>query len=91
MRRPEVPNKVERADPIPDRRLSGVHWWDPDRLHHLEDLPKFCPNCGEKLTQGISVEYWEADNRTYHTWCRECGWAGDIVRVDRVIGHEPAD
>jgi hypothetical protein len=37
------------------------------------------------------VEYWEGDRRVYHTWCRACGWTGDIVPVDRMIGHEAAD
>jgi hypothetical protein len=90
-RRLRVINHVEPVEPIPGRRLGGAHWWDPDRLHHAEDLPRFCPLCGAGLGDGISVEYWEADHRTYHTWCRSCGWAGDIVRVIRMVGHEPAD
>jgi hypothetical protein len=39
----------------------------------------------------LAVEYWEAERRVYHTWCRSCGWTGDIMRVERMIGHEPAD
>jgi phage terminase large subunit GpA-like protein len=40
-------------------------------------------------TEGISVEYWEADRRVFHTWCNTCGWSGNIVRVERMVGHEP--
>lgn len=73
-----------------ERRLTGDHWWDGDRLAHLEDLPRHCPACGVGLDidTGISVEYWEAQERVYHTWCRTCGWTGDIIRVRRMIGHE---
>lgn len=85
------PNHVEPPEPISDRRLSGVHWWDPDRIHHLEDLPRFCPSCGSALSDGISVEYWEAEQRVYHTWCHGCGWAGDIIRVRRMVGYEAVD
>ena len=76
-----------------DRRVSGPHWWDPDRIAHLEDKPRFCPNCGEAVidAEGIAVEYWEADRRVYHTWCRSCGWSGDIVRIQRMVGHAPED
>jgi hypothetical protein len=84
-------NHVEPPVPIPGRRLGGVHWWDPDRLHHLEDMPHFCPRCGANLHDGISVEYWEAEQRIYHSWCRSCDWTGDIIRVTRMIGHEPED
>ena len=40
-------------------------------------------------SEGISVEYWEADRRVFHTWCNTCGWSGNIVRVERMVGHEP--
>ncbi len=54
---------------------------DPDRASHLADRPRFCPNCGNGVTgtEGISVEYWEADRRVFHTWCNTCGWSGNIV------------
>lgn len=62
-------------------------------MNHLHDLPRFCPDCGAELTEATSlaVEYWEADRRVYHVWCRTCSWAGDIIRVRRMIGHEPLD
>ncbi len=43
------------------------------------------------MATGISVEYWEADRRVYHTWCGACGWTGDIIPVERMIGHEASD
>lgn len=75
------------------RRLTGPGWWDPDRRRHRRDLPRFCPACGASLSsgEGISVEFWEGDARLYHTWCRSCDWTGDIIRTDRMWGHEPAD
>ena len=78
-------------DPIAaTHRVSGVHWWDPDREAHLADLPKHCPSCGHflDLENGLAVEYWEAERRVYHTWCKSCSWAGDISKVHRMIGHE---
>jgi hypothetical protein len=87
------PNHVEPPIPLPGRRLGGVHWWDPDRIRHLADLPVFCPSCGAAIVEngGISVEYWEGEERVYHTWCHGCGWAGDIIKVYRMIGHEAAE
>lgn len=89
----DYPNHVEAPIPIRGRRLTGAHWWDPDRIAHLDDLPAFCPSCGAAIVEngGLSVEYWEADRRVYHTWCHDCGWVGDIVRVRRMVGHEAAD
>ncbi len=53
-------------------------------------MPRHCPRCAAALDPetGISIEYWQGDQRVYHTWCRSCGWSGDIIRVDRMIGHE---
>jgi hypothetical protein len=84
---------VEPPVPVRGRRLTGVHWWDPDRVRHLDDMPRHCPSCGAAVTggRGIAVEYWEADQRIYHTWCRACGWTGDIIRVRRMVGHEAAE
>jgi hypothetical protein len=86
----DYPNHVEPPEPIGDRRLTGAHWWDPDRIRHVEDMPRHCPSCGGAIVDdgGIAIEYWEGDQRVYHTWCHECGWAGDITRVRRMIGHE---
>lgn len=87
---PRWTNVVEVPVPIRDRHLTGVHWWDPDRIRHLDDMPKFCPSCGAAVVEngGLCVEYWEGERRIYHTWCHECRWTGDITRVTRMIGHE---
>lgn len=86
----DYPNHVEPPAPVADRRLTGVHWWDPDRLRHLDDMPRHCPNCGTNFAEfgGIAVEYWEADRRVYHVWCHSCDWAGDVTRVQRMVGPE---
>ena len=83
----------EVPDATKERRLTGEHWWDGDRKRHVEDMPRHCPRCAAvlDLESGISVEYWEADRRVYHTWCRSCEWTGDIIKVDRMVGHEAAD
>ena len=84
------PNHVEPPSPVRDRRLSGAHWWDPDRLRHIEDMPRFCPACGIAVIEsgGIAIEYWEGEDRVYHVWCHSCRWTGNVVRVFRMIGHE---
>ena len=83
----------EVPDAAKEQRLTGEHWWDGDRERHVEDMPRHCPRCAAVLDpkSGISVEYWEADRRVYHTWCQTCGWTGDIIKVDRMVGHEAAD
>lgn len=91
LNRSECPNHVEPVTPIEGVRLSGPHWWDPDRLAHVHDLPRFCPNCGAGLGDGIAVEFWEASDRVYHAWCQSCRWAGDIIQVTRMIGYEAAE
>lgn len=84
------PNHVEVPVPVRERHLTGAHWWDPDRINHLDDLPRFCPSCGTGLDEGrgFSVEYWDEHDRVYHTWCQGCSWAGNITRVDRMVGPD---
>lgn len=83
-------NHVEPPAPARDRRLTGAHWWDPDRIRHMDDAPQYCPACGAALDApgSISVEYWEGERRVYHTKCDGCGWTGDIAKVERMMGHE---
>lgn len=87
---PAWTNHVEVPTPVADRRLTGEHWWDPDRLAHEADQPRFCPACGGALDGPgcIAVEYWQADRRVFHTRCDRCDWKGDIARVERMVGHE---
>lgn len=87
-----APSEAEREVLVgPLRPRTEPRWWDDDRRRHRRDMPRYCPNCGEGILEGggIAVEYWEGEDRVYHLWCRPCGWAGDVVRVERLIGHEP--
>ncbi|CAN5804134.1 hypothetical protein BH23ACT10_BH23ACT10_07360 [soil metagenome] len=89
-REPRWSNQVDTPTPVRGQRLSGDHWWDPDRIAHADDAPQYCPACGGSLDGpgSIAVEYWQGANRTYHTRCDRCSWTGDITTVERMIGHE---
>jgi hypothetical protein len=41
--------------------------------------------------QGLITEYWTGTDRVFVCFCGACGWSGDIVLADRVIGHEAAE
>jgi hypothetical protein len=41
--------------------------------------------------QGLVTEYWTAQDRVFVCFCGACGWSGDIVLADRIIGHEAAE
>jgi hypothetical protein len=41
--------------------------------------------------QGLVTEYWTGRDRVFACFCGACGWSGDIVLADRVVGHEAAD
>ena len=88
----EVPT---RADGLagPD-----VHrgWFAADAERHRRDAPRYCPACATALSladggQGLVTEYWTAQDRVFVCFCGACGWSGDIVLADRVVGHEAAD
>jgi len=40
---------------------------------------------------GLATEYWSGPDRIFACFCGACGWSGDIVLADRVLGHEAAD
>jgi hypothetical protein len=40
---------------------------------------------------GLATEYWTGSDRVFVCFCGACGWSGDIVLADRVIGHEAAE
>ena len=55
-----------------------------------------CPACAAALSladggQGLTTEYWTGRDRVFVCFCGACGWSGDIVLADRVIGHEAAE
>jgi hypothetical protein len=71
-------------------------WFPDDAEAHRRDAPKFCPQCATPLGladggHGLSTEYWQAGDRIFVCVCGACGWSGDIVLADRVIGHEPSE
>jgi len=37
------------------------------------------------------TEYWTGRDRVFVCFCGGCGWSGDIVLADRVVGHEAAE
>jgi hypothetical protein len=76
--------------------VAGQRSFAQDAARHRRDAPKFCPACAVPLAvgsggAGIATEYWVATDRVYVCWCAACGWSGDIVLTDRVLGHEAAD
>ncbi len=49
----------------------------------------FCPRCRAAFADhGISSAFWRADDIVYFSWCRECGWLGDIVEISFVTAWE---
>lgn len=71
-------------------------WFPADAERHRRDAPRYCPACAAAWSladggQGLTTEYWAAKDRVFACYCGACGWSGDIVLADRVIGHEAAD
>jgi hypothetical protein len=72
----------------------GRGWYPHDVAAHRTDAPRHCPACGQCLGisdggHGIATEYWTAHERIFVCYCGVCGWWGDVVLSDRVVGHEP--
>lgn len=69
---------------------TAAGWFGPHAAEHRRDAPRHCPACGGGLGRGggVTVEYWAARDRIFHTWCRGCGWSGDVLRAG---GDEPTD
>ena len=62
---------------------------NPDAALHLIAAPRFCPDCAaEMFDHGLVVEFWRAEQTVFHCWCASCGFAGEICRVNRYVGHE---
>jgi hypothetical protein len=71
-------------------------WFPLDAERHRRDAPRYCPACAAALAladggQGLVTEYWTRRDRVFVCFCGACGWSGDIVLADRVIGHEAAE
>jgi hypothetical protein len=72
----------------------GRGWFPQDAASHRRDAPRFCPACAAPLAladggHGIATEYWVAHDRVFVCLCGSCGWSGDVVLAERVVGHEP--
>lgn len=75
------------------RKDTGRGWFPQDAESHRRDAPKFCPGCAAPLAlgdggHGMATEYWVAHDRVFVCFCSGCGWTGDIVLTERVVGHE---
>lgn len=80
-----------RLRPVPVApEASPARGFAADAAAHLRDRPRHCPRCGARLADGIVTEYWVASDRVFHCWCRGCSWAGDVILVHRMVGHESA-
>ena len=71
----------------------GRGWFPDDAAAHRRDAPRFCPSCGCTLGlaeggHGLVTEYWLGGDRVFVCYCASCGWSGDIVLTQRVVGHE---
>jgi len=71
----------------------GRGWFPDDAASHRRDAPKFCPACAAPFGlaeggHGLTTEYWVRGDRVFVCFCGLCGWSGDIVLTERVVGHE---
>ena len=71
----------------------GRGWFPSDAASHRRDAPRFCPSCAASLAlaeggRGLATEYWSGHDRVFVCYCAACGWSGDIVLTERVVGHE---
>lgn len=74
----------------------GRGWFPVDAESHRRDAPRFCPACGAAFGlaeggHGLTTEYWVRGDRVFVCYCGGCGWSGDIVLAERVVGHEAAE
>lgn len=69
-----------------DGPLAGEPLADPDRA----GTPDRCPACGASLHHQGRLQRGDGVRRgaVFRCRCGTCGWSGDIVRVDWMIGHE---
>jgi hypothetical protein len=36
-------------------------------------------------------ELWVAEESVFHIWCPACGFAGNVVPTERMVGHEAVE
>ena len=70
-------------------------WFPADAERHRRDAPRYCPACAAALVAGrrrpgAGHGVLDGTDRVFACFCGACGWSGDIVLADRVIGHEAA-
>jgi len=87
---PRTPAPATAPVALPD---LGRGWFPRDAERHRSDAPRFCPSCAAPLAlphggRGLVTEYWVASDRVFVCFCGSCGWSGDIVLAERVLGHE---
>lgn len=64
----------------------------PEEIRTINTLDGqlFCPRCTSAFADhGISSAFWRAEDSVYFSWCRACGWLGDIVEITSVTSWEP--
>jgi hypothetical protein len=92
---------VAAGDGVPGSGVPGGAdvergWFPVDAERHRRDAPRYCPACAAALSlaeggHGLTTEYWTGRDRVFVCFCGACGWSGDIVLADRVIGHEASE
>jgi hypothetical protein len=92
--RPEAAGPGLTGGPLEPDLTRG--WFPVDAERHRRDAPRYCPACAAALSltqggHGMTTEYWTGTDRVFVCFCGACGWSGDIVLADRVIGHETAE
>ncbi len=87
------PPRAETVTVGPDAHRG---WFPVDAERHRRDAPRYCPGCAAPMAlteggQGLTTEYWTGRDRVFVCFCGACGWSGDIVLAERIIGHEAAE
>jgi len=63
--------------------------WGENKLSYQPDI-HHCPYCGNSLKENNSfiAEYWSAEQNIFFCWCHQCGWRGEVIKIDQVIASE---
>ncbi|HUY07589.1 MAG TPA: hypothetical protein VMU99_10050 [Acidimicrobiales bacterium] len=66
-------------------------YFGPEELHNIQTLSSelHCPKCTALFSEnGFSSSFWRAEETIYFSWCRACGWLGDIIEITSLVGYE---